>query len=183
MGDAGTWPTHVRIEMLIHGLFRAGAKDRLKAVVREQATEARRGIRPVMFQDDVFSVAVRDRSEIPRTLADSLTLNSIQVGQVPVNLTEHRSAHLVVTKSIGLARVKALTDLVREAKKQLPDDKPGSVFVEIPSSVDAAARKLEEMLNQSAHTVVWASIWVAGMPRRVVCRDGQPFDARLITQK
>jgi hypothetical protein len=43
MGDAETWPTSVRIEVLINGLFRAGAKDQLKTVVRGQATEVRRG--------------------------------------------------------------------------------------------------------------------------------------------
>lgn len=184
MGDADTWPTSVRIEVLIHGLFRAGAKDRLKAIVREQAIAVHLGNRPAIFQDDVFTVEVRDRSDYPETLADSLTLNSILVGPVPVNLNDPRNAYMVVSKSIGLARVKALKDLVRDAKKQLPDAAPSGVFVEIPSSVDLAAKKLEEMLEQSANqSMVWASIWTAGTPHRVVCRDDQPFDARLIVPK
>jgi hypothetical protein len=184
MGDADTWPTSVRIEVLIHGLFRAGAKDRLKAIVREQAIAVRLGNRPRVFQDDVFTVKVRDRSVYPEALADSLTHNSILVGQVPVNLNDSRNAYMVVSKSIGLARVKALKDLVRDAKKQLPDAAPSGVFVEIPSSVDLAAKKLEEMLGQSANqSLVWVSIWTAGTPHRVVCRDDQPFDGRLIVPK
>jgi hypothetical protein len=181
MGDADTWPTTVRIEVRIHGLFRAGAKNRLTTAVREQSSEVRRGNRPAIFHDDAFTVEVGDRSDHPEALADSLTLNSILVGQVPVDLNDPRNAYMMVSKAIGLARVKALKDLVRDAKKQLPDAGPGGVFVEIPSSVDLAAKKLEEMLGQSANqSVVWASIWTAGTPRRVVCRDDQPFDASLI---
>jgi hypothetical protein len=184
MGAADTWPTSVRIEVLIHGLFRAGAKDRLKTIVKEQAIEVRRGNRPAVFEDDVFTVKVRDRSDYPAALADSLTLNSILVGQVPVNLSDPRNAYMMVSKSIGLARVKALKDLVRDARKQLPDAAPCGVFVEIPSSVDLAAQKLEEMLEQSANQrLLWANIWTAGTPHRVVYRDGQPFDARLIAPK
>jgi hypothetical protein len=184
MGDAETWPGDARIEVLIHGLFRAGAKDRLRAVVRGQATEVRRGNRPARFEDDVFAVEVRDRSDYPGSLPDSLTLNSILVGAVPVNLNDPRSAYMIVSKSLGLARVKALRDLVRDAKKQLPNAGPGGVFVEIPSSVDLATEKLEEMLGQPTNqSVVWASIWTTGIPQRVVCRGDQPFDAHLMAPK
>jgi hypothetical protein len=101
-----------------------------------------------------------------------------------VNINDPRNAYMIVSKSLGLARVKALRDLVRDAKKQLPDTGPGGVFVEIPSTVDLATKKLEEMLEQPANqSVVWASIWTLGTPQRVVCRDDQPFDDRLIAPK
>jgi hypothetical protein len=144
----------------------------------------RRGNRPETFQDDVFTVEVRDRSDYPRIHADSLSHNSILVGQVPMNINDPRNAYMIVSKSLGLARVKALRDLVRDAKKQLPDMGPGGVFVEIPSTVDLATKKLEEMLGQPANqSVVWAIIWTLRTPQRVVCRDDQPFDGRLITPK
>lgn len=181
MGDPELWPNEVRIEILIYGRFKAGAKDRLKAIVRQQSAEARLGIIPDQFQDDTFTVAVRNRSDEPFTLADSMTVRIMQVGSVPVPLHDPGSAHLIVTRSMGFARVRALRDFVKEAKQQLPEGGPGGIFIELPSGVDIAAQKLEEMLGQPAHhAVVWASIWTGGNAARVVWRNGQPRDARLI---
>jgi hypothetical protein len=184
MGDAELWPKDMRMEILIHGQFKQGSEDRLRATVQQQTSEVSRGLRPSPFQDDTFTVAVRDRSVNPLTLPDSINMYQVQVGSVPIQVNDFRNAHLMVTKSIGFARGRALRDFVKEAKKQLPDNGPGGVFIEIPSGIDAATQKLQEMLMQPAHhAVAWASIWIGSTPARAVWRDGQVFDARLIDQR
>ncbi len=184
MGDPELWPEDVRMEVLIQGHFRGASENRLKAVVEQQSSEVRRGGRPSPFRDDTFTVEVRDRSANPLVLPDSLSIYQVQVGSVPVPLNNSRSAHLMVTKSIGMARAKALSGFVKDAKTQLPDAGPGGVFIELPSGIDIATQKLQEMLSQPAHqAVVWASIWTGGTLVRAVWRNGQPFDARLVEPK
>lgn len=181
MGDAALWPSDVRLEVLVHGRSTVNAENRLKAIVERQASEVRRGIRPSPFQDDTLTIAVCDRSDNPLGLPDSIRMYQVQVGAVPVNLTDFRNAHLIVTKAIGLARSRALRDFVKEAKEQLPEEGPGGVFIELPDGIEFAAQKLQDMLARPAHkAVVWASIWTAEEPSRVVWREGQNFDARLI---
>lgn len=181
MGDTDRWPKEVRMEVLIHGRFKSDSEGRLKAIVGQRANDVRRGLHPSQFQDETFTIAIRNRSETPIPLPDSITVYQVQASTVPVRLDDFRSAHLIVRKSTGLARARALRDFVKEAKKQLPDGGPGGVFVEMPNRIDIAAQKLQEMLGQPAHqAVVWASIWTAGTPVRAVWRDGQAFDARLI---
>lgn len=184
MGDPEIWPKDVRMEVLIQGHFRGASENRLKAVVEQQSSEVRRGGHPSAFRDDTFTVEVRDRSANPLGLPDSLSIYQVQVGSVPVPLNNSRSAHLMVTKSIGMARAKALSGFVKDAKTQLPDAGPGGVFIELPSGIDIATQKLQEMLSQPAHqAVVWASIWTGGTLARAVWRNGQPFDARLVEPK
>lgn len=180
MGDPELWPRDVRMEVLIGGRFRGDSQERLKAIVGQQANDARRGILPAQFEGDTFTVTIRDRSEDPLQIPDSVTVYQVQVGPVPVRLNHFQGAHLIVTKSIGLARARALRDFLKEAKRQLPDNGPGGIFVEMPDGIDIATQKLQEMLAQDAHrAVAWASIWNAGGPLRAVWRSGQPFDARL----
>jgi hypothetical protein len=70
---------------------------------------------------------------------------------------------------------------VKDAKTQLPDDGSGGVFVELPSGIDIATQKLQEMLSQPAHQAVGlGSVWTGGTPVRAVWRNGQAFDARLV---
>jgi hypothetical protein len=181
MGDPDLWPRDKRIEVLIHGRFRRDSEERLKTAVEQQASEVRRSLHPSRFSDDSFTVSVRDRSEAPLRLPDSVTVFQVQVGNVPVRLDDHQSAHLIVTRSTALARARALRDFVKEAKQQLPDEGPGGIFIEMPGGIDIAAQKLQEMLgNPAHHAVVWASIWTGGIPARAVWQNGQPFDARLI---
>jgi hypothetical protein len=184
MGDSQLWPTDVRMEILIHGHFKGGSEARLKTIVEQQASEMRRGLRPSHFQDETFTVAIRDRAIDPLGMPDSINMYQVQVGDTPVQINDFHNAHLMVTKSTGFARARALRDFVKEAKKQLPDDRPGGIFIEMPSGIDMASEKLQEMLRQPAHqVVVWASIWTGGIPARAVWREGQGFDARLIEQK
>ena len=181
MGDPELWPKDVRMEILIHGHFRGRSEDRLKSIVQQQVSEVRRGGRPSPFRDDAFTAAVRERPANPLGLPDSISMYQVHVGSVPVRLDDFQNAHLMVTRSIGLARARALRDFVKDAKTQLPDGGPGGAFVELPNGIDIAAQKLQEMLSQPAHqAVVWASIWTGGTPVRAVWRNGQAFDARLI---
>jgi len=180
MGDPASWPKDLRIEVTIGASLRGEAERKLRAVVEQYASAVRQGLRPGVFRAEAFSVAVRDRSDQLRDTPDSITLYQVQVGAEPVLLTSHTSAHLIVTKSIGMARVRALRGFVKEAKEQLPDSGPGGIFIEMPSGVDAGAQKLLEMLGHPAHSAIaWASIWTSGIPIRAVWRNGQPFDARL----
>jgi hypothetical protein len=172
------------MEILIHGPFRGGSETRLKTIVEQQASAVRRGLRPSPFRDETFTVAIRDRAIDPLGMPDSINMYQVQVSNTPVQINDFHNAHLMVTKSTGFARARALRDFVKEAKKQLPDDGPGGIFIELPSGIDMASEKLQEMLSQPAHQVVaWASIWSGGIPARAVWREGQEFDARLIEQR
>jgi hypothetical protein len=91
------------------------------------------------------------------------------------------NAYVTVTRSYLASRAKVVSDVVRDAKKQLPDDAPGAVFIDMPGATQAAAR-LNEMLTQPAHDgIVWASVWTAQVPQCAVWREAQPFDGRLVS--
>lgn len=181
MGDSASWPKDVRMEIVIRNSLRSDAERELRAVVDQYATAVRQGSRPGIYQAGAFSVAVCSRSDLPAGASDSIIVYQVQVGPSPVLLSSHICAHLIITKSIGMARVRALRGFVKEAKEQLPDAGPGGVFIEMSSGVDPAAQKLQEMLGHPAHrAIVWASIWTSGMPVTAVWQNGQPLDGRLI---
>lgn len=104
MGDPGLWPQEVRIDIIIHGRFKRDSEERLKTIVEQQANDVRRGLHPARFEGDTFSVTVRDRSEAPLQLTDSITIYQVQVADTPVRLNDFRSAHVVVGQPASPAR-------------------------------------------------------------------------------
>ena len=88
-------------------------------------------------------------------------------------------AKYTFTMSVMAHRLKQLVRLIRDARTQLPPDRPGAIFIDIGGS-KVFEDKLHELLRQPEYSnTPWISLWEKGQILKAVIRQGQPFDARL----
>lgn len=69
--------------------------------------------------------------------------------------------------------------MFHDAKKQLPPEEPGMIFIQVPSQIDAPINKITTLLKTRAHTsICWVGI-VSPEEVKAVWIKGQPFDHRI----
>lgn len=182
LGGVPDWPDDLRLDIVIDGSLGTNPDERLRQLVRDVAAAVRRGNDRPTRSIRAFEATVRPRAEEPPDIPDSQLVGKVIVGTSgkPVQVTPRNSA-LTLTRSLASTRAKLVTDLLKRAKKQLPDNGPAGVFIQM-GGAGRAAQRLEETLAHPAHrAVVWACVCSDGQPQFAVWQADQPFDGRLLS--
>jgi hypothetical protein len=180
LGDE-PWPDDLRLDIDLSGNLGSNPGSRLGAIVAKLAWEVRAGQSPRPIRDGAMTVTIRDRSLESPSSAGSIQVTSFRVGPQPTRV-DIANAQVSITRSLAAARTRIVRELVKKAKRQLPEEGPGGVFIETGSpSVADVDKQLKEMLAHPSHrAIVWAAICADGEPRLVAWQEHQPFDNRLL---
>ena len=178
--DVDVWPEDLRIDIMISGSLGRNPETRLQALVRTVAFDVARGRPPKgEIVDGAFAATVMARAE-PRDLPrDCQLVGRIRVGTKPVRVDPENSP-VTVARSLEGTRAKLVTDLVKAAKRQLPESGPAGVFVQMGGADQAAARLRETLAHPAHQGVVWACVFTDGVARHAVWQNDQCFDGRLL---
>jgi hypothetical protein len=130
LDQQGAWPDDLRLDILIDGGLGPNPEARLASLVSGVGAMVQGGKTPAPQEDGAFRATVRPRAEEPERPPDSQITGRVVVGTEPT-LVAPQNSSLTVTRSLAGTRRKLVTELVKEAKRQLPDEGPGAVFVEM----------------------------------------------------
>jgi hypothetical protein len=129
------------------------------------------------FEDGEVSAVLRCREEPLSDEPDTIRTGYMTVGTEPTEVAV-KNAYFTLTMSVAKHRERATAGLLHEARRQLPLDQPGTVFIRL-NGVNAAQKKLLELLAHPAYErTPWVAVWASEI--KAVWRIGQPFDDRLL---
>lgn len=178
--EAGGLPDGLRVDITVDGPLSAAYERQLSTLVRE-VVAAHQGGSSVRMSDRPFAAIVMSREAEPERLPDSMIAGQMTVGTKPTQLTP-QNGFLTVSRSLAATRARRVRDLVKQAKRQLPDGAPSAIFIQI-GGAESAAAQLEQMIGHPAHqAIVWAATWTGLVPQHAIWREGQPFDQRLLNE-
>lgn len=185
--DHAPWDESLRLHVSIKGFAKKGIERRLRSVVAQASAALRAsGFVDKVFQDGevIASLRARDMSYFTsHGQSDEGEevggVSSVVVTDVPTGLGD---AYLNLEMSAVEHRAAAAASLLRRARRQLPTDRPGAVFIQLFYG-KAAYTKVQALLrNRAYRNTPWVGIWT-GDKLWAVWQKGQPFDDRLLVAK
>ncbi len=170
-------PTGLRLEVdvkLRHNKLRSEFDSAVTKLFHDRIPEV-----GAMFQSEACIVRLTDRGIQVPELEDVNRVFVITVGQTPVDLTSHASAHLVVSMDVARHRERRLTAFAREARKQLSVEQPNVLAVDIPGKavIDVASRIAEQQNEVDIPIVL---LWGREGLHTVGYRPGHPISDVLV---
>lgn len=173
------WNDSLRLDLFISPAALNGVELRLRRVVLKlhQDQQADRSIR-----DGEVLGTLRRRDELPEPLEEVITSYRMVVGPEPTRLARENS-HLSLALSVERSRQLTVARLVRDARKQLPDQGRGvgAVFVDMGREV-AAGKKIQQLIGTPSYErTPLIGISVMQTPVQLHWRTGQPFDNDLFS--
>jgi hypothetical protein len=157
---------------------RDGVNQVIERLVREVAARQMAGTWEGELVDGVVTLKMGRRTDPLPDVAGCVQIHNRELkgGPEPILSTNSR---YTVTMSVMGHRLQRLVELVRDARTQLPSDKPGAIFIDIGGS-QIFVDKLNELIAQPEYAnIAWISLWEGGQALKAVIRGGQPLDGRL----
>lgn len=132
-----------------------------------------------IIQENNMTARFRPKGELsprePETMSQSLVI----AGTEPTDPST--SGYLTLIMDLRSYRKDAAAALLRRARKQLPAQGVGLIFLE-GAGRGAATEKVQMLITQPAYeSTPWISLWSQGEFDAAVWRNGQPFDNRVVS--
>jgi hypothetical protein len=179
----GLWNPAYRVDISIVPVALNGVEGRITKVIREAFTvDSRTDGQTEAFADGEVQLLLRPRDESPPDESDTIRTSSVDVSTVPTRLS-YENADLTFTMSLATYRQRVTTKLLREARRQLPPEDPGAIFIQLGGVTAAAARLRQVLVDRAYERTPWVCLCDPGMNVQGVWRNGQPFDGRLLTRR
>lgn len=183
LGDLETWPSNVRLDIVLTPPIVNKTEAALRRVVKDMAVRVRGGELVANVVESGFTACVSSGADQPPVVRDALRVFNVRVGSEKAVLLDVTSAYVSLAVPANQARARALKSLLREARTQLPEDGPGAVFLDLPAVANDQGEALFSVLmNLSSDTVRWAAQCVGDLPTHAAWRPGQVFDGRLVVE-
>ena len=120
---------------------------------------------------------MRRRVETVPSRLGVLRMRTVKIKAGAATALNDLNSCLTLTVSVERDRERALGNLVRDARSQLPEDAPGAVFIQGVGAA-GALNKLQHLLTTAA-TPIWGALWDFERPTAFAWKHGQPFDLRI----
>jgi hypothetical protein len=175
----GPWDERCRLDIVVQHPVFDGTIKIISRLISETAARHRAGAEDGEVVDGVVSVRLSGTTDPLPAFAGCIQFHNKQLKAATTEPAISTNARFTLTMSVMSHRLKQLVSLVRDARTQLPHDKPGAIFIDIGRS-ELFIKKLNELIVHPAYSnTPWISLWEMGQPLTAVIRNGQPLDRRL----
>jgi hypothetical protein len=175
----GPWGETCRLDVVVQHPAKDGTPRIINRVISEIAARHKAGALEGQIIDGVVSVRLSRTTDPLPAIDGCLQIHKKVLKAHCPEPALSPNAKLTVTMSVMGHRLKQLVALVKDARTQLPPNKPGAIFIDIGGS-KIFVDKLNELLAHLAYAnTPWISLWERGQPLKAVIRSGQPLDHRL----
>jgi hypothetical protein len=130
-------------------------------------------------RDDRLAAIFRLAAEMPPQVSDTLFSFRQHASDVEHQVSP-RHAAFSLALDISRKRMSVASHLLKEARLQLPPDRPSAVFLGL-GGLEAAAAKVKELIVQPSYrSTPFVLVVARDGQARALSRDGQAFDQRLV---
>jgi hypothetical protein len=178
---AAPWDPHLRLDLRVAERPHNRIEERIDTVVRRLAASQMAGGHAMVGEVEGM---LRSRSDDPPAAPGSMRGGRLHVGTTPTQLVgggqvRYENASITLTRSVAADRLRKVRDLIREARRQLPQSVPSAIFLNISPAQDAI-HKAQSILLQPQIRGLFMIAFAAGRTvEQVVWRQGQRLDSRL----
>lgn len=177
--ESAPWDPMFRLEISLASTRTNKIQDQFTGAVQEAQREDRRGAQDG-WHLHLSNVQARFmRREAPfKQDSETIVMGLAQVDPTPRSVVE--ASYLSLAMPVGGFWHRWIKRMLVEARRQLPPDSQGAIFIEFNAEKTVRA-KLQGLVSQLSYArTPWVSLWQQGEFRFAIWRDGQPFDARLL---
>lgn len=176
------WDETSRLDVLVCHPALDGVDQGIERLVREAAARQQAGVWEGDIVDGVVTLKMTTRADPLPDVVGCVQIHHRVLKGAP-EPARSTNASYTLTMSVMGHRLRRLVDLVKDARTQLPRDKPAAIFIDIGAS-QVYVDKVNELIVQPAYAnIAWISLWERGRPMKAVIRGGQPLDARLAEER
>jgi hypothetical protein len=178
--ELGWPPQDLRLDVNIAAAPRPLVEREIRELIRGAADSARTGVaRDFTYKGRALTAAFSPQSSVLEMRSETIRTSQATITPSGAQLGGGKSAHITVTMELRKYRQKATSTLASEARRQIPRDKLGGLFLNVGSVEGAPVDKMLSLLSLPEYERTPFAFLSSQGRWVLVHRNGQPFDQRL----
>jgi hypothetical protein len=174
------WNEDYRLDIIIEHPARDGTSQILGRLIQRTALLQQTGKACETIVEGVVTIKIVKKGEPTPDVRGCIQIHRQIIGSAKAEQIIGSNALYTLTMSVMKHRLKQFTDLIRDARTQMPKDGQGAIFIDIGGS-KLFEEKLHQLLSNPEYAnTPWISTWEGDQIKIAVYRRGQPLDHRLL---